>query len=86
MERISPEELRRLELLKKTILSKILSREARERLARIRLVKPNFVAQLEIYLIQLYQSGKISQPLSDEQLKKILEIFSRKKEFRIRRL
>lgn len=76
-------EAQRLEILKKTILKKILSKEAWERLARIKLVKEELASQLELYLIELYQSGKIKSEISDERLKMILESLSSKKEFKI---
>lgn len=83
MNDIDPEELKKIEELKKTILKKILSKEAIERLGRIRLVKPDLATQLELYLVQLFQSGKIKNEITDEQLKFILESLTSKKEFRI---
>jgi len=80
------EEIRRLqefEILKKTVLRKVLTKEARERLGRIKLVKPELAAQIEIYLVQLYQSGQIKGIISDEQLKAILEKLSSKRSFRV---
>lgn len=82
---MSMEELKRIEELKKVVLKKILTKEAVERLGRIRLVKPDLAMQLELYLIQLYQSGKIKSEISDEQLKFILETLATKKEFKIRK-
>ncbi|MDI6798435.1 MAG: DNA-binding protein [Candidatus Aenigmarchaeota archaeon] len=76
------EEMKRIEELKKIILKKILSRHAFERLGRIRLVKPALAAQLELYLVQLYQAGKLKTEISDEQLKLILESLTSKKGFR----
>jgi len=72
-----------IEKLKKEVLKKILSKEAFERLGRIRLVKPALAAQLELYLIQLYQAGKLKSHISDEQLKLILEKLSSGKKFKI---
>jgi programmed cell death protein 5 len=80
---ISPEELVRLEALKKEILQKILTKEAKERLGRVKMVKPELVTQIELYLIQLYQAGKIKTPITDKQLKEMLEKLSTEKEFRI---
>lgn len=80
---ISPEELVRLEALKKEILQKILTKEAKERLGRVKMVKPELVTQIEFYLIQLYQAGKIKTPITDNQLKEMLEKLSTEKEFRI---
>jgi len=77
------EELEKVEQLKKIILTKILSKEAFERLNRIRLVKPELASQLELYLVQLHQEGKLTSEVSDEQIKLILETISPKKKFKI---
>lgn len=77
------EEMNRIERLKTLILRKILSKGAIERLGRIRLVKPELAAQLELYLIQLYQAGKIKGEVTDEQLRTILEMLTSKKRFNI---
>ncbi len=82
---VSAEELKKVEELKKLILKKILTREAVERLGRIRLVKPDLAMQLELYLVQLYQMGKIKETIGEEQLKFILESLTTKKEFNIRK-
>jgi len=70
----------------KNILIKILDKKAYERLGNIRFVKPKFAQQLELYLIQLYQSGQINSIITDEQFKKILSLLTKKTEFKIRRL
>ncbi len=77
------EELQKIEVMKKAVLKKVLTKEATERLGRIKLVKPDIANQLELYLVQLYQSGKIQTMLSDEQIKMILEQISAKPKFRI---
>jgi programmed cell death protein 5 len=82
-EEVSPEDLKKMEEMKKVILKKILSREAAERLARVKLVKPELASELELYLIQLYQAGKINEEISEEQIKLILEKLSERKKFRI---
>jgi programmed cell death protein 5 len=63
---------------KKQILRKIISPEGRERLARVRLVKPELVSQIEDYLIKLYTSGKIKKELSEDEIIKLLKILSSK--------
>lgn len=73
------------ENVRRVILSRILSKEANERLKRLKLVKPDIATQLEVYLIRLYQLGQIKGIISDEQMKKILSQISEKREFRIRR-
>ena len=80
---ITPAEMQKLEEIKKIILRNILTKEARERLDRIKLVKPDLALQLELYLVQLYQSGKLRGQMTDVQLKSILEMLSSGKKFKI---
>ena len=63
---------------KKQILRKIISPEGRERLARVKLVKPELVTQIEDYLLNLYMNGKIKKALSEEEIIKLLEMLSSK--------
>lgn len=72
------------------LMRKILSVEGRQRLENIRIVKPQFAEQIEMQLIQLFQSGKLrgAIPLPDKAFKKLLEQIStleRKKEFKIKK-
>ena len=71
------------------IMRKILSQEGRQRLENIRIVKPQFAEQIELQLIQLFQSGKLrgATPLPDREFKKILEKITAgsKKEFNIKK-
>ncbi len=71
------------EQLKRTVLKKILSKEASERLSRIKLVKPEMAAQLENYLAELFQAGKIKTEISEQQMIMILEALTQKREFKI---
>lgn len=72
---------------KEALLKQILSSEARQRLANLKMVKAEFTEQLELQLIQLAQAGKLSIPVSDAQLKQILiQLQSRKREPTIRRI
>lgn len=76
-----------LELQKQALLRNLLTPEARQRLANLKMVKPEFISQLELQLIQLAQQGKLPIPLSDKQLKQILiQIQARKREPKIRRM
>lgn len=79
----SPTEMQKIEQIKKMILRNILTKEARERLNRIKLVKPELAMQLELYLVQMYQSGKLRGQMTDEQLKDILQMLSSEKNFKI---
>ena len=66
-------------------MRKILTKEAIERLGRIRLVKPELAAQLELYLLQAYQTGEIKTTIDDARLKQILDAIVKKKNFKIKR-
>jgi programmed cell death protein 5 len=60
------------EAKKKAILRQVLDSDARERLERIRMARPEKADHIESQLIQLAASGRIQQKLTDEQLKEIL--------------
>jgi programmed cell death protein 5 len=61
-----------LEAQKQAVLRQILTPEARERLNRIKIVKPELADAVELQLIQLAQSGRLGSVLTDDQLKTIL--------------
>ena len=63
----------------KFIIGNILEPEARERLANLRLARPQYARQIEILLIQLRQAGRLPQKLSDTEFKEILMKLSGKK-------
>ncbi len=65
------------------VINKILSKDANERLARVKLIKPQLAAAIENYLTQLYREGKIKSLISDEELKFILLSMNSKREYRI---
>lgn len=76
-----------LELQKQALLKRILTPEARQRLANLKMVRPEFTDQLELQLIQLAQQGKLPIPLTDAQLKQILvQLQAHKRETKIRRI
>ncbi|MDQ1280923.1 MAG: programmed cell death protein 5 [Thermoproteota archaeon] len=76
-----------LEVQKQALLRQVLTTEARERLNRIKLVKPEFAAQIELQLIQIAQSGKVRLPITDDQLKLILtRLQPSKREIKFRRV
>lgn len=86
--RIAEEEARRQrEAERAAAMRIILTPEARQRLANLRLVKPELVAAVEEMLIKLVQAGRLSTPITDDDLKAILErIIPKKREIRIERL
>ncbi len=86
-ERLAEEEERkRRELERQAAMRAILTPEARQRLANLRLIRPELVAQLEEQLIQLANSGRIRLPITDDDLKAILSRLTSKRSIRIRRI
>ena len=74
------------EAQKNQILGQILTPEARNRLANLRLTKPELVNQIEIQLIQSAQAGSLRGKVTDEQLKVLLrQIAGQKREIKITR-
>ena len=81
------QKMREFEEQKKQIMRQLLTVEARERLGRIRLAKPEFVANVEQQLIMLAQSGQIGDKINDQMLQQILrKLTPKKKEITIRRI
>ena len=75
-----------LEAQKKQILGQIMTSEARQRLANLKLTKPDLVNQIEIQLIQSAQTGSLRGKITDEQLKVLLQqIAGQKREIKITR-
>ena len=71
---------------KKQILGQILTSEARNRLANLKLTKPELVNQIELQLIQSAQAGSLRGKVTDEQLKVLLrQIAGQKREIKITR-
>lgn len=79
------QQLRQIEELKKNLLMKMLSKEAYERLARVRMANPEAASQAELYLLQVYQAGKLQETVTDDQMKEILRLLSSRKEINIKR-
>jgi programmed cell death protein 5 len=77
------------EAQKQVLMRKILTLEARQRLQNVKLVRPDFAAQIELQLLQLAQSGRVSLPITDELLKKLLkqiQIQQTRRDINIRRI
>lgn len=56
-----------------SILNRFLEPEAKQRLNRVRMVKPERVLGVENYLIRLYQSGGIRSKVTEDDIVDILE-------------
>ena len=74
------------EAQKKQILGQIMTSKARERLANLKLTKPELVNQIELQLIQSAQAGSLRGQVTDDQLKVLLrQIAGQKREIKITR-
>ena len=74
------------EAQKKQILGQIMTAEARNRLANLKLTKPELVNQIELQLIQSAQAGSLRGKVTDEQLKVLLrQIAGQNREIKITR-
>lgn len=76
----------KFEAQKKQILGQILTSEARNRLANLKLTKPELVNNIELQLIQSAQAGSLRGKVTDEQIKVLLkQIAGQKREIKITR-
>ncbi len=79
-------EMQRREAERTEILRRILTPEARERLGRIRLAKPDVAQSVEQQLISLAASGRLQRQVDDPSLRALLErVMPEKREIKITR-
>jgi len=72
--------------MRQRALTVLLEPSARQRLANIRIVKPELAAAVENYLISAASSGRLNRALTDEELKQVLlSLQQPKKDFKINR-
>jgi programmed cell death protein 5 len=75
---------RQLESVKKSMFQKFLSREARQRLATVRMAHPALAEQVEMALLDAAQSGMIKEEISELQIRAVLErAAAEKKNFKL---
>jgi len=77
--------IKQMEEMKKQLLNKILTKEAFERLSRLRMVNQQLVAEVELYLLQIYQAGRLEARVTDAKLREILKHLTQKKDTKITR-
>ncbi|MCL4552715.1 MAG: DNA-binding protein [Nitrososphaerota archaeon] len=74
-------------MMREAALRMALTSDARQRLANVKMVRPDLAGSIEEYIIQLASSGKLTKPIDDEQVKQMLGALQEKKrEIKIRRI
>ncbi|MDG6900707.1 MAG: DNA-binding protein [Nitrososphaerota archaeon] len=74
-------------MMREAALRMALTSEARQRLANVKMVRPDLASSIEEYVIQLAGSGKLRKAVDDDQLKQMLSSLQEKKrEIKIRRI
>ncbi len=66
-------EKQQIEILKKAAALKFMTKKARERLNRVRMVKPETAEKIQFAIIQAVQSGQIKEKINESQLIGILK-------------
>ena len=75
---------RQLDSAKKSILQRVLSKEARQRLTTVRVAHPALAEQIEMAVMNAAQAGAIKGEISEIQLRAILErATAEKKDFKL---
>ncbi|MDV3293584.1 MAG: DNA-binding protein [Nitrososphaerales archaeon] len=73
--------------MREGVLRMALTSEARQRLANVKMVKPELASSIEEYVVQMATSGKLKRAVDDEQVKQMLQALQEKKrEIKIRRI
>jgi programmed cell death protein 5 len=73
--------------LKENLLRMVLTSDARQRLSKVKIVRPQIAQMVEDHLIQLASAGKLKRVVTDDELKNILlSLQQPKREFKIKRV
>ena len=81
------ERAKQMEAERQAIMRQILTPEARERLAKVKMAYPDVAAAVEELLLRLMQMGRIQNQIDDATLKAILrQISPQRREIKIERV
>jgi programmed cell death protein 5 len=85
-EAVAQEQAKQLDAQRAMLMRQILTPEARERLANLRMTRPDLVEHVENQLVMLVQSGRITDKIDDYTLRQLLRrIMPAKREIKIER-
>ena len=85
-EDVQEEHQKQFEEQKKSVLRSILTNDARQRLGRIKIARPEVAEAVENQLIMFAQSGQLKNQINDKQLQMLLKkIIPKKHEIKIKR-
>lgn len=80
------ERAKQMEIQKQSILRQILTSEARDRLATVKIAYPDMAEMVESQLIQIAQSGRLTGQIDDNMLRDILrQVAPKRREISIER-
>ena len=81
------DQAKQYEAERQSVMRQILTPEARERLAKVKMAYPDVAAAVEEQLIRLMQAGRIQQQIDDMTLKAILrKVSPQKRDIKIERV
>jgi programmed cell death protein 5 len=85
-EAMAQEQAKQLDAQRAMVMRQILTPEARERLANLRMTRPDLVEHVENQLVMLVQSGRVTDKIDDYTLRQLLRrIMPAKREIKIER-
>jgi len=77
---------KQMEEQKKAVLRTVMTPDARQRLGRIKVARPEIAESIENQLIMIAQSGQLKNKINDEQLRVLLsKIMPQKRDIKIKR-